>query len=65
MEMFKIGWIVAVVLAVMTILEFIFAAQVSDETLRFAGLLATALAKAGFIMYFFMHVYRLWREEAH
>lgn len=63
MGIYKTGLVVAVFLAILTILEYIFAGQVSDETQRFAGLAATAIVKAGLIMYYFMHIYRLWRGE--
>jgi heme/copper-type cytochrome/quinol oxidase subunit 4 len=64
--MYKTGLLVAVLLAVLTILEYIFAGEVNEATPRFIGLAATAVLKAGLIMYYFMHIYRLWRgEEAH
>jgi len=60
------GLVVAVLLAIMTVLEYIFAAEMSDETIRFLGLAATALVKAGLIAYYFMHIYQVWRaEESH
>lgn len=66
MGIYKTGLLVAVLLAILTILEYIFAGEVSDETQRFIGLAFTAVLKAGLIMYYFMHIYRLWRgEEAH
>lgn len=66
MGIYKTGLLVAVLLAVLTVLEYIFAGGVSNETQRFAGLAVTAVLKAGLIMYYFMHIYRLWRgEEAH
>jgi len=66
MAIFKIGWIVAVLLAVLTVLEYIFAGEVHDDTGRFVGISLAAGLKAGLIGYYFMHIYRLWRvEEAH
>ncbi|MCS7295735.1 MAG: cytochrome C oxidase subunit IV family protein [Chloroflexota bacterium] len=66
MSIFKVGWIVAVGLAILTIVEYIFAAEVADATARFLGLVLSAGAKAGLIMWFFMHLPRVWRgEEAH
>ncbi len=60
------GMVVALILAVLTVAEFIFAVQVGDNTVRFLGLTATAVGKAGLIMYYFMHIYRIWRPgEAH
>ena len=62
----KTGLIVAVILAVLTVLEYIFAVEVSDDLLRFIGLTVAAVGKAGLIVYYFMHIYRIWRtEEAH
>lgn len=60
------GMIVALILAVLTIVEYIFAVEVSQDTVRFIGLSLAAVAKAALIVYYFMHVYRIWRtEEAH
>lgn len=60
------GLIVAVILAVLTIVEYIFAVEVGNDTVRFIGLSFAAIGKAALIVYYFMHVYRLWRvEEAH
>ena len=65
MGAFQKGYLVAVILAIMTILEYLFAVGVSSTEVRFAGLAITALAKVYFIAYYFMHIYRCWREEAH
>jgi len=60
------GLVVAVILAVLTIFEYVFAVNFDEDTIRFIGLSFAAVAKAALIVYFFMHVYRLWRvEEAH
>lgn len=62
----RTGLIVALILAVLTVVEYIFAVEVSDDLTRFIGLTVAALGKAGLIMYYFMHIYRIWRvEEAH
>lgn len=66
MGIFRIGWLVAVGLAILTVVEYIFAAEVADATARFLGLAASAGVKAGLIMWFFMHLPRVWRgEEVH
>lgn len=66
MEIFKVGWVVAVALAVLTVAEYLFAAEVADATVRFLGLTASAGTKAGLIVWFFMHLPRVWRgEEVH
>lgn len=68
MSIFRTGYIVAVLLAVFTVVEYVFALNslgVSDEV-RIVGLSASAIVKAALILWFFMHFYRLWRgEEAH
>ena len=54
--------IVAAILAVLTDVEFIVAgATDGSATLLFI----MALAKTGLIVNYFMHMYRLWREEEH
>ena len=66
MEIFKTGWIVAVLLAVLTVLEYIFAGEVHNDSGRFIGIALAAGLKAALIAYYFMHIYRVWRaEEAH
>lgn len=60
------GLIVAVILAIVTVAEYFFATGIDDDTARFLGLTAAALVKAVLIVYYFMHIYRIWRvEEAH
>ncbi len=65
MDIFRIGWAVAAILAVITVVEYIFALQVGNDSVRFLGLAAAGLSKAGLIIYFFMHISRVWRTEAH
>lgn len=57
------GMIVSLILALLTILEYVFAVNVDDDTVRFLGLAASAVAKAALIVYYFMHIYRVWRTE--
>lgn len=60
------GLIVAAILAVLTIVEYVFAVEVSDDLVRFIGLAVAAGGKAALIVYYFMHISRIWRvEEAH
>lgn len=63
----KKGWIVAGLLAIGTILEYIFAVEIHDNVFRFSGLAGTALVKAVLITIYFMHIYRAWgpMEEHH
>lgn len=65
MSKFQIGWIVGALLFVETGGEYIYATNISNDTVRFLGLGAMQFMNAGLIVYFYMHIYRLWREEAH
>ena len=65
MDIFKIGWTVAAILAVITVVEYIFAVNVANDTVRFLGLAGAGVGKAILIGYFFMHISRVWRAEAH
>lgn len=58
---FRLGWIIFIILVVLTVVEFF----VGLWSGSFVWLSLLALAKAGLIVYFFMHIYRLWREESH
>lgn len=54
-------YIVFVALAILTIAEYFVSVQLGSAVF----LILIALAKAALIVHFFMHVYRLWREEEH
>ncbi|MCB8945410.1 MAG: cytochrome C oxidase subunit IV family protein [Ardenticatenaceae bacterium] len=56
----RIGTYVFIALAVLTIVEY-FVSSLGSTVL----LMIIALLKAAAIVYFFMHVTRLWREESH
>lgn len=58
---FRQIYIVFVVLAVLTIVEFVVSTTIGSTVL----LLLIALGKSALIVQFFMHIYRLWREEDH
>ncbi|MCA9941143.1 MAG: cytochrome C oxidase subunit IV family protein [Anaerolineales bacterium] len=59
---YRQGIYVLIALAALTILEFV----VSSATDGSASLLfIIALLKTGLIVNYFMHIYRLWREESH
>jgi heme/copper-type cytochrome/quinol oxidase subunit 4 len=60
---FQKGYVVAVLLAVLTVVEYVFAVQVGQDTVRFVGLAASALAKAWLIIQYFMHITRCWKTE--
>lgn len=66
MEIFRIGWMVAVLLAAFTGAEYVFAAEVNETGIRVAGVMVAGGLKAALIGWFFMHLARVWRgEEAH
>lgn len=54
--------VVFVVLLVLTILEIVIAINLARPAVP---LILIALIKAGLIVNYFMHVYRLWRPEEH
>lgn len=56
----RIGVVVFAVLMILTLVEFGVANLNSV-----VGLFIIMLIKAALIVYYFMHVYRLWREESH
>ena len=58
----RTGFYVFLALLVLTIVESIVGGLATPLTVL---LLIIALVKAALIIYFFMHVYRLWREESH
>lgn len=58
---FRQIYIIFVVLAVLTAGEFVVSTTIGSTVL----LVLIALAKAALIIQFFMHIYRLWREEGH
>ena len=49
-------------LAVLTVLEFLIAINLEQATVP---LLIIAIIKAGLIVQFFMHIYRIWQAEEH
>jgi hypothetical protein len=50
-----------ILLAVLTIIEFFLGIWSGS----LAWLMLVALAKAGLVVYYYMHIYRVWREENH
>ena len=58
----QVLWIVGAILAVLTLVEFIIAVNFENNI----GILSVfALGKAILIVYYFMHMYRIWRMEEH
>jgi len=53
---------VVVAIAVLTLVEFWFALNLANPAVP---IFIVALLKAGLIVQYFMHIYRLWREEDH
>lgn len=58
----RYGWIIFVALLVLTAVEYFIGIQ---ENASAVALFIVSLIKATLIVYFFMHIYRLWREENH
>lgn len=58
----RTGLYVFLALLVLTVAEAIVGGLANPITVL---LIIIALVKAALIIYFFMHVYRLWREESH
>jgi cytochrome c oxidase subunit IV len=58
---FRTGWIVFALLAVLTIVEYFVSISLNSTVLLFIIM----LIKTALIVNYFMHVYRLWREENH
>ena len=56
----RIGWIVFTLLAVSTGVEFLISALLTGTLLY---LTLAAGVKAALIIYYFMHLYQLWRRE--
>ncbi len=54
--------LVFLILVVLTAIEFVLAINLDNAAVP---LFLIALVKAGLIVQYFMHVYRLWREEEH
>ncbi|NCF65246.1 MAG: cytochrome C oxidase subunit IV family protein [Anaerolineaceae bacterium] len=59
---YRRGTITFLILLLLTAVEFYVGVALSSSI---ALLLIIALIKAALIVYIFMHVYRLWREESH
>ncbi len=55
--------IVAIGLAALTFLEYLMAGSETFDSPVF--LTIVAFIKAALVVYFFMHIYRLWREDEH
>ena len=59
-EFRRILW-VFLALVVLTIIEFIISQVFPSAALLFV----VAMAKAALVVNYFMHIYRLWRQESH
>ena len=60
-EAYRLIFTIFLVLAVLTGVEYAVSQTLNSMILLFL----IALVKAGLIVNYFMHVYRLWREESH
>jgi len=58
---FRLGTIIFLLLLLLTGIEFVVGIGFNSIALLFAMI----LLKAALIVYYFMHIYRLWREESH
>lgn len=58
---FRLIFLVFVALAVLTGIEYFVSITIGSTVF----LVLIALIKAGLIVQFYMHIYRLWREEEH
>jgi caa(3)-type oxidase subunit IV len=59
----RVGWLVFLALAALTVIEYIIAVELNDNLPVIMGI---AVVKAALIIWYFMHVARLWlsaREE--
>ncbi len=54
------GWVVFIGLAVLTIVEYLFAITVNANL---PVLIVLAVAKAALIIHYFMHLVRVWRDS--
>lgn len=61
-KVWRYGWIIFVALLVLTAVEYFLGIQ---DNASAVALFIVSLIKATLIVYFFMHIYRLWREENH
>jgi heme/copper-type cytochrome/quinol oxidase subunit 4 len=58
----KTGWVVAAILTVLTIGEYIVAVEVTNNLI---WLVLFAIAKSWLILKYFMHIQHLWNEGGH
>lgn len=59
---YRQGLYVFLALVVLTAIEIVIAVYLDNPAVP---LIIVALIKAGLIVQYFMHIYRLWREESH
>ncbi|MCL4262408.1 MAG: cytochrome C oxidase subunit IV family protein [Anaerolineae bacterium] len=57
----RLGLYVFIGLMVLTLIEYAVSVYLNSTV----GLFITMLLKSALIVYYFMHVYRLWREDSH
>lgn len=58
-SIFRQGIVVGIVLMILTLIEYVVALQTSSATI----LMLIGAAKAVLVVYYFMHITSLWREE--
>ncbi len=65
MGSFRIGWIMAVWLLFLIFTDFAIAQWVDHKQMRFSLLTIGTFSEAIPIVWYFMHISRVWRGEAH
>ena len=61
----RIGQLMALDLGFLTFFDYMVSVEVGNHQVRFVLLAIAAVAEAVPIAYYFMHISRLWRKEAH
>lgn len=66
MQIFRTGLVVALILGILTVVEWVAASAINGDTARVVVLGVGTILEAWLIAWYYMHVHRLWRsEEAH
>lgn len=63
MGSFRTGAIVAFLLAVLTVAEYIVALEMHEDTSRFVVLAIGTVFEVWLIVWFYMHLPRIWRRD--
>lgn len=63
MGSFRTGAIVAALLALLTVMEYVIASEIHDENARFVVLAVGTVFECWLIAWYYMHLPRLWRRD--